>query len=107
MMDIIQPLCDQCNTYHPPVFEGSKCPMAPEKAKDGQELDFNKIFDPLKLILKSQVDVKGVKDFDSFVKYMIVEITKAAESYKDTLAVPINKVIERFENSEDRTNTLD
>jgi hypothetical protein len=82
MMEVRQPRCDQCNTYHPPLAEGVKCPMAPEQTEDGRELDFNKIFGPLKLILKAQVDVKGIKDFDSFVKYMIVEITKAAELYK-------------------------
>lgn len=83
MINTGQPLCNQCNSHHPQIADGSKCPMASEKTKEGQELDFSKIFVPLKTILTSQVDVKGVKDFDSFVAHMIVEITKAAESYEE------------------------
>ena len=87
MIEVRHPICDQCNTYHPQLPVGKKCPMAPEVTKDGQKLDFNKIFGPLKTILTAQVDIKGIKNFDLFIIYMIVEITKAAEAYKETIAL--------------------
>jgi len=82
-MEMANPICNQCGTAHPALQPGEKCPMMPEKSKAGIALDFNLIFEPLKTILKAQVDMKGIQDFDKFCKYMIVEITKSAEAYKE------------------------
>ncbi len=82
-MEVQQPMCPQCNTYHPALAPGQNCPMIPVKSATGQRIDYTRIFDPLKTILLSQVETKDIKDMDSFYAYMIVEITKAAEAYKE------------------------
>lgn len=82
-MELTNPICSQCGTAHPMLAPGERCPMMPETAKSGMVLNFNEVFAPLQNILKAQVDMKGIRDFDKFGKYMIVEITKAAEAYKE------------------------
>jgi hypothetical protein len=75
--------CPQCNLFHPPLPAGQKCPNAPVKI-DG--IDSNKISDfliKIKDILSSQLEQKGVKNFDKFGSGMIMALMKYCEGYKD------------------------
>jgi len=73
--------CDQCGFTHPPVQ--GKCPMAKEKGPDGKEIDLNPLFTPLRTIAISQIQKKGIKDTKKLFGYIIVEITKLMENYKE------------------------
>ena len=75
--------CPQCGTFHPPVKQGEKCPVAPVKSKDGEELDLNPFFAQLKNILTSQIEQKGIKDVPKMVKLLIVNITQFLEGYNE------------------------
>jgi len=78
--------CPQCGKFHPPLKEGEQCPMAPVKIKtaDGSEkvIDVNLFLDKMKVIFLSQLEQKSVVDPDDFMKYLIVETTKAIEKYE-------------------------
>jgi hypothetical protein len=73
--------CEQCGFTHPPVT--GKCPMAKEKGPSGQELDLNPLFTPLRTIAISQIKTKDIKDLKKFFSYIIVEMTKLMEKYKE------------------------
>jgi hypothetical protein len=78
--------CPQCGKFHPPLKSGEQCPMAPVRIKtaDGTEkiIDVNLFLDKLKVIFLSQLEQKSVVDPDDFMKYLIVEVTKAIEKYE-------------------------
>jgi len=76
-------ICDQCGFAHPPLAAGVICPMATQKTEKGIKVDLNDLFTPLKTIFLSQIDTKGITKPAEFIKYMIVEITQAAERYKE------------------------
>lgn len=73
--------CEQCGYAHPPVK--GKCPMAKEKGADGQELDLNPFLATIRTIAISQVQMKKIKDTKKLFGYIIVEITKLLENYKE------------------------
>jgi len=73
--------CEQCGFTHPPVT--GKCPMAKEKSPSGQELDLNPLFMPLRTITISQIQKNNIKDLKKFFGYIIVEMTKLMEKYKE------------------------
>lgn len=80
-MGMSQGVCPECGFSHPPVAGG--CPMKKVESPSGEVLNFNTLFDPLKEILISQIKMKNIKDSDKMFKWMIVECTKIAESYKE------------------------
>jgi hypothetical protein len=73
--------CDQCGFTHPPV--AGKCPMAKEKSAEGTLIDMNELFNPLRTIAISQIQKKEIKDTKKLFGYIIIEITKLMESYKE------------------------
>lgn len=76
--------CVQCGMIHPPVEAGKICPNA--KAVDentGAVIDFNALFTPLKNIITSQIQTRGIKDHGKMFGQIIVEMTKMIENYKE------------------------
>ena len=74
-------VCNQCGFSHPPV--AGKCPMAKEKNAEGVTIDMNDLFTPLRTIAMSQIQKKGIKDIKKLFGYIIIEITKLLENYKE------------------------
>ena len=75
--------CPQCNLFHPPVGPGAKCPNAPLEIDGAPSININEIVVKIKDILASQLEQKGVKDIDKFVKEMVVSLMKFCEDYKE------------------------
>jgi len=75
--------CEQCRTFHPPLKEGQKCPVAPIKNKEGKALDLNPFFGQLKNICISQIEQKGIKNHDKLFQHIIIEVTKSLENYHE------------------------
>lgn len=75
--------CPQCNLFHPPIPPGEKCPNAPVKVEGISEIQVNEIVVKVKDILASQLEQKGVKDFNKFSGGLIVELMKYCEGYKE------------------------
>jgi len=75
--------CEQCGTYHPPIKDGEKCPVAPVKGHGGEELDLNPFFAQLKNICMSQIQQKGIKNYKKLFQFIIIEITKSLENYSE------------------------
>lgn len=82
-MGMVNPVCGQCGYAHPPIAQGSKCPMAKEKAPDGKVIEYEQFFASLKNILTSQIQKKNIKDTKKFLGNIIIEIVKIAEAYKE------------------------
>lgn len=80
-MGMTQGTCPECGFAHPPVVGG--CPMKKEKSPTGETLDFDIFFNPMKTILFSRIKMDKIQDSEKFFKWMIVECTKVAESYKE------------------------
>jgi hypothetical protein len=78
-----QPHCHQCGTYHPPLAPGEKCPLAEPKTADGKKIDTSKMVVQLRDILISQMEQKNIKDPDKFFKFVILELMKSLEGYKE------------------------
>lgn len=80
-------LCPECNTMHPPVPPGQKCPNAPvaSQVKDTglDDTIINKYLVDLRNIVISQMKTNSIKDGIKFFKYAIVELTKALENYNE------------------------
>jgi hypothetical protein len=77
------PICSSCGLSHPPIPQGTKCPMAKEKSPSGEEIKYESFFTSLKSILTSQIQTKNIKDTNKFLGNIIVSITKFAEDYKE------------------------
>ena len=79
----IMPMCQQCGSYHPPIPEGQKCPMAKEKTNSGEELDFTDFFISLKNILVSQIKTKNIKNVRRILAFTLINITRLLEKYQE------------------------
>jgi hypothetical protein len=77
------PVCRQCGFSHPPIAEGSRCPMAKDKSPSGEEIDFTGFNSSIRNILTSQIQKKNIKDTKKFLGNIIVEILKIVEGYKE------------------------
>lgn len=75
--------CEQCGTLHPPLKSGEKCPVAPIRSNDGKALDLNPFFAQLKNICMSQIEIKGIKNYDKLFQHVIIEVTKSLENYHE------------------------
>ncbi len=76
--------CPQCGMIHPPIAAGEICPNAKTVDEStGVEIDFNKLFTPLKNIIKSQIEIKKIEDHGKMFGTIIVEMTKIIENYKE------------------------
>lgn len=80
-------ICPQCNTVHPPLPPGEKCPNAIVKAmtEESEEVivDVNKYLIGLQNILMSQIDKKGIKDINKLFQNITLEINTFLEEYKE------------------------
>lgn len=74
----MNPLCNQCNTFHPPLPPGEKCPMAKEGTEDYSQFLLN-----LRNIISSQIKLKNIKDVSKLFAFMQIECMKIIESYKE------------------------
>ena len=78
------PLCPQCNKFHPPLQPGEKCPLVTkDSTPSGQEVDFKDLYTPLRNVILSKVQSKGIKDIKKLFGSLIVVITKHLEDYKE------------------------
>lgn len=78
-----QPKCPQCGMFHPPVLNGETCPLAPVTDSGGEEINFDSFLKSLKDILVSQIQQKGIQDTKKLFGFVIVEVTKILENYKE------------------------
>jgi hypothetical protein len=80
-------ICPQCNTVHPPLPPGEKCPNAIVKAitEESEEVivDVNKYLIDLQNILMNQIDKKGIKDINKLFQNITLEINIFLEEYKE------------------------
>jgi hypothetical protein len=76
-------ICPQCKNFHPPLQPNQKCPMAPIKTASGDKLDVNIVLDKMRVILTSQLEQKSIKDLTNFTQFIIVELTKLIEGYRE------------------------
>ena len=75
--------CNQCGLLHPPILEGSKCPMAKHIDDSGQEIDYGNFLANLKNIVVSQIDIKKIKNPAKMFAKLIVEFMKMVEGYEE------------------------
>ncbi len=75
--------CIHCGLLHPPLQPGEKCSIVPQKDDQGNEIDFNILFVPLRNILISQLQQKTIKEPKKLFGAVIVEITKFLETYEE------------------------
>ena len=73
-MGIISALCPQCNTYHPKLEEGQKCPIAKVVTNEGKSYDFNNFLSSIKNILHSKIEQKKINNVDKLFSNIILEI---------------------------------
>jgi hypothetical protein len=77
------PICRECGYTHPPVSDGTRCPMAKDRSPLGEEIDYTGFIASLRNILTSQIQKKNIKDTKKFLGNIIVEILKTVEEYKE------------------------
>lgn len=75
--------CPQCGLFHPPLGSGEKCPLAPDKTKNGDVIDYDKFLRSLKDVLSSQIKTKNIVDHQKIFGLVIVNITKFLEEYRE------------------------
>jgi len=75
--------CPQCGLVHPPLKDGTNCPMRPVKSATGVEVDTSKFLASLKNILISQIHSKQIKNVNKLMNEMIINVTKFLEGYKE------------------------
>jgi hypothetical protein len=75
--------CPQCNLFHPPIPPGKKCPNAPIEVEGISASQVNEVVVKVKDILASQLEQKGVKDFNKFSGGLVIELMKYCEGYKE------------------------
>lgn len=83
MIPLSNDMCPQCGLSHPPIPQGSRCPMAKEKTNDGNEIKLDDFFTSLKNILVSQIKKKNIKDPKRILAFTLVMITKLLEKYEE------------------------
>jgi len=79
-------ICTQCDTVHPPLRAGEKCPNAIGKIKDKKTdkvIDVNIYLNTLQTIIISQISQKEIKDVETLYKNITINITKFLEEYKE------------------------
>jgi len=75
-------LCKQCNTMHPRLPEGEKCPNAIIQ-HNGTTINFEKLFVPLKNICTANIQKKNIKNIDKLFSFTIIKLTKILEGYNE------------------------
>ena len=76
-------LCRQCNTSHPPIAPGEKCPLAKDTASDGTVIDTANFLNQLKIITVNQIKKNDIKDTNKLFGQVILNVAKFLENYKE------------------------
>jgi hypothetical protein len=82
-IEMMNQMCPQCNTYHPPLQAGQLCPMAKGKTNSGEEIDLTDFFSSLKNILLSQIKIKNIKNMKRILAFTLINVTKLLERYEE------------------------
>lgn len=75
--------CQECGFMHPPVQGGGSCPLVQKKDVQGNVIDVNPTLTSMKNILIANMQTKGIKDHQKFYRFIIVNLTKQIEQYKE------------------------
>lgn len=76
-------ICKQCGMTHPPLSNGTRCPMAKHATSNGDEIDYGNFLANLQNIVASQIDIKKIiKPKNMFAK-LTVEFMKLVENYEE------------------------
>lgn len=78
-------VCPQCNTMHPPLKPGQKCPVAKVEVPEAgvSDADISKFVVDLRNIAISQIEKKGIKDGNKLFKHLTIEFMKSLEGYNE------------------------
>ena len=78
-------VCPECNTIHPPLKSGEKCPNAKQDvSKYGlDDISVNKFVVDIRNIVVSQLDKKEIKDGRKLFQFTIIELMKILEGYNE------------------------
>ena len=80
-------VCPECNTMHPPLRPGEKCPNVgvgdAGLAAGIDDATINKHLVDLRNIIISKMSSKGIKNGKKFFQYAVIELTKALEVYNE------------------------
>ncbi len=78
-----QPQCPQCDGFHPALSPGQKCPLAEPITEEGEKIDTSGFILKLRDMTISQLEQKGIKDYEKFFNYIVDEVMKAMEGYSE------------------------
>jgi len=79
-----QPQCTQCGNIHPPIPSGQRCPLMTDvETADGKKADLSTFLAMFKTVLESQIPQRGIKDVETFLKKLIINLTQFCEGYKE------------------------
>lgn len=80
-------VCPHCNTMHPPLNPGEKCPnvgIGEVGVSAGiDDTIINKHLVDMRNIIIANMTSKGIKDGKKFFQYAVIELTKALEVYHE------------------------
>jgi len=85
-MDFMSPsagVCSQCGYSHPPIPQGTICPMAKHKTESGKEIDLSNFFANMKSIIVANIKMKKIENVKEFTNTIILELNKIIENYKE------------------------
>lgn len=75
--------CLECGYHHPPIAGGQKCPMAKPKDSEGKEIQTNEFVSQIKNIVVSQIQKKHIKDTKKLFSYVLLQLSRYLEGYKE------------------------
>jgi len=75
--------CSQCNLSHPPLPEGTRCPMAKHSTSDGEDIDYGNFLANLQNIVASQIDIKKIMKPKNMFAKLTFEFMKLVENYQE------------------------
>ena len=75
--------CPECGLMHPPLVGGASCPMAVKKDVTGNTIDPTPTLNSMKNIIMANMLTKKIVDHTKFYRYIILNLTKLIEQYKE------------------------
>ena len=82
---ILGDVCPQCNTIHPPLKQGQKCPNASVNLPSIKDEEIGEFLVSMRNIIISQVEKNQVKDVKKLFQQAIVVLAKFLEEYQEEL----------------------
>ena len=74
--------CPQCGFHHPPIAQGTICPMAKVKTEGGQEIELNEFLVSIKNIMIANIKKNKIEDVKKFRNAVILNLNQFIESYR-------------------------